>query len=620
MALISNAGSDTSNYLAVLTLAWTYVLSAYWSEVQKGQLCYTHSKAQHCPSVTPSDTIYLGKVFLFLDASESSIAEVGWWRAILAPGKGWEASINRHNRLWSSPWCLENDSDDRFIVVSENSLGSDNKPPTYNQSRDMLYQFAARHGLLRQSSMALMAALIIPTHHVWGIPVRLPAPIHLMNQCSQNSKADITAFQRLIDLLPRLVTISSFGVEGVLRSAFYDESIHSLSSGQWIQPAMISWPHSSVFAAEVGCQRCPQLAKWWIGMAISGMLSAKSVRMLVGTGMWPTNLVLSLWTGAKDSYFCTVFEQDICITVTGNGPWTTIPRATELLMLFMTSGEGPEGRLMEATSCPWKPPGDVQFEKSSTKVLLTGRAGAKCSLFYNEWNWGEGVTELTAVTPVFVSYSIDEMAEKSGTATRAVLGWLESARGPDADLNVELQALQRQIQMVEDDSQVDGSGYLSDCISNTGDTLLPTIFRSPSAFLGVFGKRQFDDAELMESWNVKMPNILKCADCNTESADSYGWCGLDAINFGLTEVGLTSITKDEVLETLSRMEDDIRREGICVNELEYLLNTRERSVAVVDRQSGRRLRLAKAKYSHSIINVAVDFAPHFIAISQRLAE
>ena len=76
----------------------------------------------------------------------------------------------------------------------------------------------------------------------------------------------------------------------------------------------------------------------------------------------------------------------------------------------------------------------------------------------------------------------------------------------------------------------------------------------------------------------------------------------------------------QVVKTLSRMEDDIRREGICVNELECLLNTRERSLAVVDRQSGRRLRLAKAKYSHSIINVAVDFAPHFIAMSQRLAE
>ena len=40
-------------------------------------------------------------------------------------------------------------------------------------------------------------------------------------------------------------------VEGVIRSAFYDDRIHTLSSGQWIQPAVTSWPDSSVFASKL---------------------------------------------------------------------------------------------------------------------------------------------------------------------------------------------------------------------------------------------------------------------------------------------------------------------------------------------------------------------------------
>lgn len=48
-----------------------------------------------------------------------------------------------------------------------------------------------------------------------------------------------------------------FDVESVHRSAFYDDTIHYLSSEQWMQPAVISWPDLSVFATKVTCQRLP---------------------------------------------------------------------------------------------------------------------------------------------------------------------------------------------------------------------------------------------------------------------------------------------------------------------------------------------------------------------------
>ena len=620
---VENVTCHDSNYLAAFTLAWNYVLSAYWSDVQKGVMRYTNCKACHASSTATASTTSLGVEVLFLDASHFSAVEVEWWRSILAPGKGWEATIDRYGQSWSSPWCLENENrNNQFIVVWEGSIESTDQPPTFKDSLTMLRHFAESHGILRQASMALLAALGIPTHNIWGIPVRLPPPTHrLPDRVIQEPAVDISTFQRLVGLLPRLVTISLFGIDGLLRSVFYDDSIHSLSSGQWIQPAVISWPDSSALAAEVGCQRCPQLARWWIGMAISGLLSKKTIKMLAGTGMWPTNLVASLWTAAKDSYFCSVFEQDIALHLSGNGPFRTIPRAEEVLMLFVTSGRGPEGRLVEATSCPWKPPGDILFDKTSSKVLLIGNTGATGRLVYNTWTWGhQPYTMHPPAKLVSGSDSFDEMAEKSGAATRAVLGWLETARGPDADLNVEFHALQRQIQAVEIDSQVGGSEQLSLSSSDIGNSPLPDIFEKPRAALGVFGSIHFDDAEAMVPWSTISVVPAKGTRWKMPPINSYGWCGLDAINAGLMELELSPIAQPEALEILSKTEDEVMREGMCVTELERLLNTRDRSVAIVDAQSGKRLRLMMARYKDSVINVGVDLPPHFIALSQVLAK
>ena len=250
-------------------------------------------------------------------------------------------------------------------------------------------------------------------------------------------------------------------------------------------------------------------------------------------------------------------------------------------------------------------------------IILIGNTAAKGRLVYNTWKWGERhSTNQPPAKFVFGSDSFDEMAEKSGAATRAALGWLESARGPDADLNVELRALQHQIQVVEDDSQVGGPDYQLESVLDADDQPSPTLCNSSRALLGGIGRKRFDDAELMEEWSEKTGAFIKREDCELQSVDSYGWCGLDAINLGLSALELSPITKPDALETLSREEDDIRRNGICVNELEYLLNTKGRSVAVVDCQSGERFRLTKAKYIHSVINVGIDLAPHFIAMSQ----
>jgi hypothetical protein len=615
--------SGRPNFLAALTLAWTYILSAYWSEIQGGSIVYTNSKATQChnASVTTIGISGLGQAFLFLDDAEITVAEVLWWRSVLARPKGWEAKIERDGETWFSPWSVLNaDGNDQFVIVTrQGDFEPPSTPLSYEQSLAMLKRFVVRQEIWNQANMALMAALCVPTHNLWSIPVSLPRPIHrFTTQNSPDRTVEIADFQRSISLFPRLVTISSFGVEGLLQSAFYDDSIHSLHCGQWIDPAMISWPDSSTVAAEVGCQRSPASAKWWIGMAISGLLSKQAVKLLIGAAMWPTNLVLTAWTGAKHSYVCSVLEREVSLTVSGKGHWRTIPRSEELLMLFITSGQGPEGRLREITSCPWKPPGDILFENSDSKVVGMGSVDARARLIYNTWRWGErSVVHPHSAKFAVGTQSQERMVETSGTATRAVLGWLEDIRGSEADLNVELQALQHQIQMVEDDSQVGGSDHLSDSFLDAGDPQF--LDGRPLTLCALGGLEFFDefvDAELIEPWYLKDHEVAVVT--RLKAADSRGWCGLDAINIGLEELSLSPIPKTEALKVLVRTEEEIVRDGMCVRELEVLLNTRGRTIAVVESRSGRRWKLLNSHRNFGIVNVEVDVGVHFRPISQGL--
>ena len=587
------------NYLGLLTLAWGYVLSAYWTATQKGKIYYTEHKAP-CNSSSP-DCVSQGYIFR-LDVSVVP-NEVRWWQAVLAPRRGWEAIIHRQGQTWLSPWTVENRPEGEFVIVWNGDGQPDiDQPPGYQQAHDMLAEFTTRRGLQCQSSMALMAALNIPTHNVWALPVHLPLP-HAMDQHCSASTGDTTTFKRLKDLIPRLITVALFGVESFLRSGFYEEtSVHSLSSGQWLQPAIVGWPDSTAFAAEVGCRRTPHLGKWWIGMAVSGMLSRKSVKILTGDAMWPTNLGVYAWIGAKDSYFCNVFGQDVRIRVSGTGKWATIPRAKEALVLFATSGNGPQGSLKNPPSSPWRPSGDVWLDRSAAKVVELARSNATIRLDYNNWHWTDGSRDVIPHVSIPLSASFDQMAECSGAVTRSLLGWLESMRGADADFNPELEALKDQIQQVEGDNEWRGSDDLSDV---TPISHPPSDHRVASSTRPV--GPQFDETEPVD-WNGDIEK--SCADA------FFGWCGLDAINSGLLQLRLPTISKEEAVRILSVTTSQVEEDGMSVSQLEVLLNTRARSVAIVDLQSKQAYRLCTAKHKNSIVVVGLDSIPHFIRLSQ----
>jgi hypothetical protein len=347
--------------------------------MQNGQLCCTKHKAPRTLSSTQN-----GKSIFHLNAPDLSPNELQWWRAILAPGRGWNATIRRHEQTWPSPWTVEADPESIFSMGFAMTRALPTR--TSRTHRDISRPLGCSlDSLLAVAYSAKPASpswrRLIRT--IYGASKSIFPPLtpgstyfglHRGHGYSRTSKSTAPASRH--DHLTQC--------RGLLRSGFYEESIHSLSSGQWLQPAIISRPNSSALAAEVGCTRTPHLAKWWIGMATSGMLVKKWVADLVGSGMWVPNLAICVWTRAMNSYFVKVSGQDVGIEVNGSGRWATVSRAEEVLVLFATSGNGPQGRLMNPSVCPWRPPGDVLLERSTAKVIEMAHAKATIRLYYTQ--------------------------------------------------------------------------------------------------------------------------------------------------------------------------------------------------------------------------------------------
>jgi len=237
------------------------------------------------------------------------------------------------------------------------------------------------------------------------------------------------------------------------------------------------------------------------------------------------------------------------------------------------------------------------LDRRGAKVIEIARSNATIRLDYTGCHWGEGSRDMISHASVLPTASFDRMAESSGAATRALLGWLESMRGPDADFNPELEAVKAQIRRVKED-ECGGSDYLSD--------RTPSSDRHTALFRGIVGL-QYVDTEPVD-WN---------SDGEGSDVDGlFGWCGLDAVNSGLAELSMPTISQEEAVGILSTTSIEIARNGMSVNQLEALVNTRQRSIAIVDLRSKQAHRLRTAKYENSIIFIGLESITHFVSLRQ----
>ena len=83
------------SYLAVLMLAWAYILSARWAEImpEGASLAYTGTTADHDTAPEAQTDLPPDHVDLAVDMEDAGPDEARWWAAVLSPGQGWQATM-----------------------------------------------------------------------------------------------------------------------------------------------------------------------------------------------------------------------------------------------------------------------------------------------------------------------------------------------------------------------------------------------------------------------------------------------------------------------------------------------------------------------------------------------
>ncbi|RAH70210.1 uncharacterized protein BO66DRAFT_91606 [Aspergillus aculeatinus CBS 121060] len=114
-----------------------------------------------------------------LQLGDLSSAELRWWAAILAGGRGWHATLNRDEKEYFSPWECHL-ADNCFTLLhsrTRSPIPSDLTPPSSVEAQAYLVSFARSHGCLDQLLAAFAAAITLPSHLRFGAPITLPKPV-----------------------------------------------------------------------------------------------------------------------------------------------------------------------------------------------------------------------------------------------------------------------------------------------------------------------------------------------------------------------------------------------------------------------------------------------------------
>ncbi|KAL1982515.1 hypothetical protein VTN96DRAFT_1240 [Rasamsonia emersonii] len=447
------------NYLAILVLAWAYILSARWLEMQQSTwslkgtspICnpvrYLEPRAQWADSLSQNQTDCID---IDLGTVDGSAAR--WWAAILAPGEGWCASITHDGQVYRSPWSVSVTSSRplslRGII---NHPDNESSPPSAADALRFLSEFCATYGLYGQCAAALTAALFIPFHNdaTATLPLPRPYPRPNANISSQTrgctlplspSLGHVEAEGRLLCYYMTL-SCNIWGIRSLLCSTFFDPEIYCNLVSPWLEPAFgvineITKQGDWQLLVKVMTRRQPSLGPLWLGAILTG--AAQSILRVIHSGQMAIELHASAWTSTPQS-FITIEPPSPC-AIGG----FRINRSDECRLLFI-SGSKEHSR---APVCPWKPFGTTLLSDTETQV----RAHAQCKghyLRYKHWCWDmngsaaslcdEGFNRCAArPNPVVTKGSSPAIQhawtlqshELSEVATRNIFSWLRNTGYP----------------------------------------------------------------------------------------------------------------------------------------------------------------------------------------------
>jgi hypothetical protein len=451
-------GPVKGNFIAVLTLAWCYILSAKWVEMQPP--CHL---SRDRDSIEPEKLVYLADQAQFGRGTMDDIAscvdvvhiDVGaisddaarWWAAILAPETGWEAAIDWPGERYLSPWSVRVEAREHFVLwrneatsqAREQRACKDFFPPSSTMALRYLSEFCAHHQISSQCLAALATVLLVPYQgrsHRLSLPRPHTKP-RLRHALSSSPSEPV--FQTQSRLLPFYISLScnTQGIKALLHGVFYEPNVSCNLVGSWLEGALetidaIIQQGDSVKLAAVMSRRQPRIGPIWLGAIILGI--ENQILRPVRAGFFAVDMLSGAWTSTSHSFIGP--RQEIPSRIEN----LRISRADECRLLYIAHPEH-----CRIPVCPWEPFGDTDLQDADIEVQEHSYCNGKHCLQYENWAWELQDGRKSAADRGFIPNDwlmdtndsafdplvspqcrdrSDELEGLSEIATRSIFGWL----------------------------------------------------------------------------------------------------------------------------------------------------------------------------------------------------
>ncbi|KAE8421974.1 hypothetical protein BDV36DRAFT_280286 [Aspergillus pseudocaelatus] len=269
-----------------------------------------------------------------IDIGTDDFAEVRWWAAIHAEGRGWQATLTRHGK--DSPFRLHH----RAQVPSSTSTVN-TKPPTSAQAQEYLFNLARYHDAFDQLISALAATMTISLYNRFGASITLPLP-------KPENHIPCNLVSQWLNLPMREI------FPALIRSKKY---------------------HAIVCAM---AQRRPNTSPLWLGALITGLVPR--IFQVCRSYLPTVYLEAVTWTASPQSFMDPQYYRLTPVHKTNNVE--LIPREDKFRLLFITDVDSETYR---TPLSPYRPFGLVELQNTSIEVRL--HYSCNHQLSYCCWNW-----------------------------------------------------------------------------------------------------------------------------------------------------------------------------------------------------------------------------------------
>ncbi|KAF4769788.1 hypothetical protein HAV15_011734 [Penicillium sp. str.  len=386
------SGYDEGNYIAVLFLAWAYILSAKWAELldrsEKHQ-CSTKYSSETCQEPEASVQPEVIEVDLPPDASE---AEIVWWHAILSGTPAWEICVKYESERFVSPWSVSLGGAISMRAKDGMHLQSITyNPPSSTTALQYLTRFCNHHRIYAQCTAALSASFFTLDFFLRKPPtLPIPSPAkspeyHSTQTSPQSISALISEHEKL---LPYYMTLSSetwLTTLPAVKSTFFNPDIPCNLVSAWMNPAfaiinpIIKQNNIPRLLHGLSASQ-PRVASLWLGAAIMGRSSTYLKQC--EQGMTAPSLEAEAWMGVTTTFMTQppgIYETDV----------ESVQREDECRLLFLATPTDGSYNHGYVTSWQWKPFGSTKI--CDTDVLLREHLGCGCHVLgYEGWDWELG--------------------------------------------------------------------------------------------------------------------------------------------------------------------------------------------------------------------------------------